>query len=265
MMGFGRLVRGIAFGGAMLLATAGAVAQGLPKLLIVHADSSPPTAEMTASGKFASVATFNANSGTPTLAELLAYDVILAYSNNVPASTSGLGDVLADAVDAGRHVTIATYGLSLPWAITGRMQTPGYNPLVVASNADVSGSLSAVVPTDPIFTGVSLASVVYFHNGNFAHPTLDAGATLLATDGAGINMIARSASGRVIGMNLFPATGYDNNAEFYKLLANVVADNTSGTPPAPPQEIPTLSEWALMAMALFIAGIAGFSLRRQTR
>ena len=265
MMGFGRLVRGIAFGGAMLLATAGATAQGLPKLLIIECGSTAPTAEMTASGKFASVDQFDACSATPTLAALLAYDAILAFSNSPPTNPSGLGDVLADAVDAGRYVTIATYGMSLSWAITGRMQTTGYNPLIVASNADVSGSLAAVVPTDPIFTGVSLASVVYFHNSNFAHPNLDAGATLLATDGAGVNMIARSASGRVMGMNLYPDATIGNNAEFFKLVANVASNNASGTPPAPPQEIPTLSEWALIAMALFVAGIAGFSLRRQTR
>jgi hypothetical protein len=267
MMGFGRLARGIVFGGAMLAAAASAAAQGLPKLVIIFAGSTPPTAEMTASGKFASVDTIDAASATPTLATLLAYDAILAFTNVPPASPSGLGDVLADAVDAGRFVTIGTYGMSLPWAITGRIQTAGYNPLVIATNGAVSGSVTAVVPADPIFAGVSLAAVTYFNNDNFAHATLAPGATLLATDGAGINMIARSASGRVMGMNFYPAGGDygGNNAEFYKLVANVAANSASGTPPAPPQEVPTLSEWALMAMALFVAGIAGFSLRRQTR
>lgn len=247
----------------MLMAAASAMAQGLPKLLIIYAGSVPPTSEMLASGKFASVDSFDADAGTPTLVQLLPYDAILAFSNSTPLDPSGLGDVLADAVDAGRFVTIGTYGISLPWAITGRMQTTGYNPLVIASNADVSGTLSAVVPTDPIFTGVTLAAITYSHNSNFAHPTLDTGATLLATDGAGVNMIARSASGRVMGINLFPdASDSENNAEFYKLVANIASNNAIGRAP---QQIPTLSEWALITMALFVAGIAAFSLRHRTR
>jgi hypothetical protein len=263
MQGLGKLLRGIALGGAMLLFAAGAAAQGLPRLLIIYCGSTPPTTQMVASGKFSSVSSFDACSGTPTLATLLGYDAILAFSDSVPASPSGLGDVLADAVDAGRFVTIATYGMSLPWAITGRMQTATYNPLVVATNDDVSGSLVAAVPTDPIFAGVSLAALTYFHNDNFAHATLAPGATLLATDGAGVNMIARSASGRVMGVNLYPDASFsENNAEFYKLIANIAANNAVA---APPQEIPTLSEWALLAMALFVAGIAGYSLRRQPR
>lgn len=258
MFEFNKLVRDIVFGGAMLLTAVLVSAQGLPKLLIVHADTLPPTAQMTASGKFSTVSTFDAVAGTPTLAQLLAYDVILAYSNQTPANPSGLGDVLADAVDAGRHVTVATYGISLSWEITGRMQTAGYNPLVVGTNGDVSGTLTAVVPTDPIFSGVTLGSLAYFHNSNFAHASLAAGAALLATDGAGINMIARSSNKKVTGLNLFPSAGAAaNNAEFYKLLANIVSNNFVPTP------IPTLSEWGMII--LFVLMVLGTSIviRRQ--
>jgi hypothetical protein len=263
MREFGKWLRGIALGGAMMLVAAGAAAQGLPSLLIIYCGSTPPTTQMMASGKFSSADSFNACAATPTLATLLGYDAILAFSDSVPADPSGLGDVLADAVDGGRFVTIATYGMSLPWAITGRMQTAAYNPLVIAANADVSGSLVAAVPTDPIFAGVSLAAITYFHNSNFAHATLAPGATLLATDGAGVNMIARSASGRVMGVNLYPDASFsENNAEFYKLIANIASNNAVALPP---QEIPTLSQWALIAMGLFVAGIAGVSLRRRPR
>ncbi len=90
-------------------------------------------------------------------------------------------------------------------------------------NADVGGSLSVLVSGDPVFAGVNLGALSYFHNPNFAHPGLAAGATLLATDGAGTNMIARSNSSRVIGLNLYPGTDAGvNNQEFYKLLANAL-------------------------------------------
>jgi hypothetical protein len=253
-----RLIRAVVLGGALLFTAA--AAQALPRLLIVAADSDPPTAQMTASGQFESVAVFDAITGTPTLAQLLQYDVILAYSNSSPQDPVALGNVLADAVDAGRVVTVATYGMSQPWAITGRIQTAGYNPLGIATNGLVSGSLTAVVPTDPIFNGVALGSVSYFFNSNFAHPTLVPGATLLATDGAGINMIARSASGRVTGMNLFPSVETENNAEFFRLVANVVS-SSRGPVSSSSIPIPTLSQWSLILMALSIVGIAACSPR----
>ncbi len=263
MVTIDRLMRAITLGGALLFTAA--AAQALPDLLIVAADSNPPTAEMTASGKFASVAVFDARSGTPTLPQVLQYDVILAYSNSIPLDPIGLGDVLADAVDAGRIVTVATYGMSQPWAITGRVQTAGYNPLGIATTGDVSGSLTAVVPADPIFRGVTLSAVSYFHNSNFAHPTLAPGATLLATDGAGINMIARSASRRVQGMNLFPGSNVGSNAEFFELVANIVS-RSSGAVPSASNPIPTLSEWSLILMALSVVGIAACTPRlRSTR
>jgi len=264
MLNFAKLVRLVLVSGSILFSAVCAIAQGMPKLLIVLADppSSAPVTQMTASGKFSTVDTFDVRSATPTLAQLLAYDVILAYTDYIPANPSGLGDVLADAVDAGRLVTVATYGLSLPWAITGRIQTAAYSPLVIGTTGAVSGSLIAVVPTDPIFTGIALGSVTYSHNGNFAHATLASGATLLATDGAGINMIARSSSGRVIGLNLWPTTmDGANNSEFFKLLANIVANNFT---PAAPASIPTLSEWGMIILSgLMVLGTFVVLRRRQ--
>ena len=41
-------------------------AQAAPNLLIIFSGSTPPVAQMVASGKFGTVTTFNAASGTPT-------------------------------------------------------------------------------------------------------------------------------------------------------------------------------------------------------
>ncbi len=51
-----------------------------------------------------------------------------------------------------------------------------------------------MVPTnaaDPIFTGITPANVTYYTDPASPHPNLAAGATLLATDGAGHNLIAQ--------------------------------------------------------------------------
>jgi hypothetical protein len=188
-------------------------------LIVSSGGTSPPVAEMLARG-FATVDFFDADVGTPTLALLSGYDGVLAYTDTIPFDQIGLGDVLGDYVDGGGQVTMATYAYSDPWAIAGKITTTGYAPLTnLGTNGSVSGNLVAVVPGDPIFDGVNLAALTYFSNANFAHPGLDAGATLLATDGV-FNMIARSANGQVVGLNLFPGVIAGNNGEFYDLLAN---------------------------------------------
>ncbi len=255
------LGRGVAFAAAMLFCVGSATAA--PTLLIIYSGLAPPTAQMMASGLFSTIDTFDASTSNPTQAFVNAHDTILAATNTVPFDGVALGNLLGNAVDAGKHVTVATYALSQPWWISGKMQTHGYSPLVnVNTNGDVSGNLVATVPGDPIFTGVNLSTVTYFHNSNFAHATLDPGATLLATDGAGVNMIARSASGRVVALNLYVDAGEpNNNAEFYTLVARAVA---IGAGTAPSATIPTLSEWALLALAFLLVASAGWTLRRRS-
>jgi len=204
------------------------VVSGVVAVLIVHTDpAGAPQAELLATGRFSRVDLFDATSGTPTLATLQPYAVVLAYTNFTPSDATALGDVLADYVDGGGGLVLSTYAFSTPWSIVGRITTPGYSPLIDAGlNGDISSSLSALVPGDPVFAGVTLGAVSFFHNPNFAHPGLAAGATLLATDDVGTNVIARSNSSRIIGLNLFPGTSGQgdgaNNQEFYKLLANAL-------------------------------------------
>jgi hypothetical protein len=201
----------------------GDIRLALNSVLIVAADYSSPQAQLLASGRFTKVDTFIAVSATPTLQTLSAYDVVLVYTNYQLANPTAVGNVLADYVDGGGRVVLGTYALSSYWGVAGRITTHGYSPLVNGGNGSVSGRIAPTTPVDSLFADINLGVVAYFWNSNFAHPGLDAGATLLATDGAGVNMIARSANGKVMGVNLFPANGYGNNQEYFKLWANILA------------------------------------------
>ncbi|MBV9764339.1 MAG: PEP-CTERM sorting domain-containing protein [Acidobacteriaceae bacterium] len=201
-----------------------------------------------ATGDFSSITIIDTNTSTPTLSQLNGYTDVLAWTNFIPADSTGLGDVLAQYyAGGGHHLTVGTYGFSDPWEIDGQIMTGAYAGLTnVHTNGDVKGTLHAVVPGDPIFSGIDLATLTYFHNNNFAHPGLAAGATLLADDGAGVDMIARSANG-VIDVNLYAGGVSPNDQEFYQLLANTLT--------ASPSAVPEPSTILLLSAGLLTLGI----------
>jgi hypothetical protein len=213
-------------------------------LALLHADTGfAPGAQtkLLATGRFSAVDLFPVNSGLPSLATLSGYDAVLAWTNNVPTDPLSFGNLLADYYDLGsKRLTVATYSMSNPWAITGRVTTGDYVGLTnLGVNGNVSGNLVATGP-DPLFDGIDLGSITYFHNSNFSHPGLASGATLLATDGGGIYMIARSANG-VYWFNLFPGFISGNNDELYELFANSFTATN---------QIPEPSTFALMGIGL---------------
>ena len=52
---------------------------------------------------------------TPTLATLQQYSAVLVYSNCAFNNSAALGDVLADYVDGGGHVVVATFSFWQEW------------------------------------------------------------------------------------------------------------------------------------------------------
>jgi len=199
-------------------------------LALVAADASGyesgVQAALQATGKFTAVDIIDVRTSTPTLTTLGGYTDVLAWTNLFPADSVALGNVLADFYDlGGKHVTIATYALTNPGGIGGRIATGSYTALVdTGTFANPSGSLVATAPSDPVFSGINLNAVTYYHDSGFANAALGTGANLLANDGAGIYLIARSANG-VVNINLYPGFGVgsgtnENNTQFYNLVAN---------------------------------------------
>lgn len=245
-----------------------AAAQAQPSLLIIT-DSCPPETDLESLAVFSAVDTFDHSSGTPTLAELQAYDAVLAYSNDTPLDPVALGDVLADYVDTGRCLALTTYAFSDIWSFEGRIMDPGYSPFQITADADLvslDGSMVAVAPADPIFTGVNLGALTYQSNDNMSDGTLDPGAILLATDGAGVNMVARASSRPITGFNVFAesASCASNNAEMFRLIANSLSNClVVGAPSV--VEVPALSPAGLGGLTALIAAAAAATLSRSRR
>jgi len=253
----------------LLVLGAAAPASAQPSLLIIT-DSCPPVDSLNATGRFSVIDTFDHSGGTPTLPQLLAYDTVLAYSNDTPSDPVALGDVLADYVDAGRCVVLGTYAFSEDWAYAGRIMTPGYSPFQISLDANLSnpsGDWVATDPADPVYAGVNLGALTYWYNGSYAEGLLDPGATLLATDGAGLNMLARAATRPIHGINVYledQECNTENNAELWTMVANALTTACNGYVPPVIQEVPTLSPAGLAALAALVALSAALVLRRRS-
>jgi PEP-CTERM motif len=208
-------------------ATAGQISLG-----VVNSDAGGvPIAQLMATGLFSSVTSIDAQSSTPSLATLNQYQAILAFTNFVPQNGTTLGNVLGQYVAEGNRVTLATYSFSNPWSIGGSIMAGSNATLTnVGINGVVSGHLVAVVPGNPIFNGVNVSSITYYENGNYAHPGLASGATLLATDGAGVDMIALSSNGLVTGINVFPDGNVGNSQGLYQIIGNSLNPQVAATP-----------------------------------
>ena len=109
-----------------------------------------------ASGKFSAVGTFAVASMTPSLAQLSAYDAVFVFSDAPFFSRAGLGDVLADYVDTGRGVVLATFSFSTDYgSLQGRFATGGYYAVtpVVGQTSGPATLGSVLVPSHPVMGG----------------------------------------------------------------------------------------------------------------
>jgi len=152
----------------------GAPKNGCPtRVLMVSAAGSTYTDELVAqqssTGAFAVVAPFNANTGTPTLALLMSYDVALVTSDVSFADPIALGNVIADYYDAGGRVVLVAFATTNAVPIQGRFGdvTQGYmliNPNNgYFSNAESIGQVAE--PQSPLMVGVSSISAWFGTNG----------------------------------------------------------------------------------------------------
>ena len=81
---------------------------------------------------------FDATAGTPTVAQMLAYDCVYTLVNSNYANRTLMGDRLADYVDAGGKVVLGvfcTYNDGVILGLGGRIMTPAYSP-VTSLNQD---------------------------------------------------------------------------------------------------------------------------------
>lgn len=153
----------------------------------------------------------------PALSTLSDLGAVLAWTNSSFSNPDGIGNVLADYVDQGGGVVMATYGFSQTWRISGRIQTTGYSPFLIGTPNTPANRLSLANSNTahPIMAGVPDGP--YFINFNYSTVPLAGGAQLIASDVNGNRVVAVNQSNRVVGISIFPGFG-----DMGRLFANAI-------------------------------------------
>ncbi len=113
-------------------------------------------------GFFSSVTIWDASTTgtTPTLADLTQFDAVLVWSNTTFQNADAFGDVLADYVDGGGGVVVATFATSTATvgrSLGGRFRAGGYE-IIPTQSGNTAGTASLgtiLVPDHPTVAGVT--------------------------------------------------------------------------------------------------------------
>jgi Dockerin type I domain/Kelch motif len=195
------------------------------KVLIVYADTAAPTQlqmEIQAESGVTAVDLFDAQAGTPTLAQLQQYDIVVPYSNFPFADATTLGNNLADYVDGGGIVVqygFSHYGPAQPYGVNGRWVTGNYNPYNYSTNLELNAfTLGTHNAAHPLMAGVTTL------NSNFANiVTLAAGATEVAQNSLSESLVAfRPVSGghTTVGVTAYVGNDATQNGDWGKVIVN---------------------------------------------
>ena len=174
---------GAASGGSAAVESVGGCCTPSFRVLIAYADmGGPPTTlqnQILAEPGVTAVDLFDAFSGTPTLAQLQQYDIVVAFSNTAYSDATAMGNVLADYADTGGIVV----GLNFNWfgstfGLAGRWMTGGYTPFNSPGPTHFTDScLGTYNTTHPLMQGISAGSLCAY----FRHTlTLSPGAVSVA-------------------------------------------------------------------------------------
>ena len=177
------------------------------------------------------VNTYHANTGTPSPETLEYYNSVLVFSNNTFADKTLLGDRLADYVDGGGGVVVMVFANgSASYALAGRWETGGYQPILASSHtAGTPLTLGTIHDaTHPI-----LKTVTSFSGGDNSYHgagALNANADLIAEWSNGQPLIAELPAfvGRVVTLNFYPpssdiaSTYWDAATDGDILMANAL-------------------------------------------
>ncbi|MHA2402604.1 MAG: hypothetical protein ACXADH_06385 [Candidatus Kariarchaeaceae archaeon] len=152
----------------------------------------------------------------PELQELLDFPLIFVWTFETIESPVSIGNILADYIDAGGKIIMASYSFSDPDIdIEGRFIDEKYSPFVKNGSADIEREYDRS-STHEIFQNVARFATTIETNP----VTLDETAKLVASYYDGVPFVA--IKGQVIGMSAYPNPSY-MDGDYSILIANMIS------------------------------------------
>lgn len=162
------------------------------------------------------------NSTLPTLSELLAYDVVLTWTNFDPPAS--FGDLISDYIDAGGAVVVMAFSDSAGWDLGGRYISTHKNLLAPTNYHHVSDSFGTVdIPGHPIMAGVLSLNTNY----HAIQSTTVNGGIVIARYNGGDVLVAVSPVCNLVTLNFFPQFGWSGDGGILMRNALVYASQYS--------------------------------------
>ncbi len=193
-------------------------------------------AEIVIDPRIGSITVIDATAVVPTVAELLAFDAVMTYTDSPYINPVAIGDVLADYVDAGGGVVLSMFAMNEPLIFpnitpTGRFLTDNYYCIERDTGPILSGvsSLGTVhVPGSPVMKGVTSfnGGAGSFRPSTGPHPR----AMRVADWGTGEILVATrdDLAGKRVDLGFFPVSnlqqgnGWDSTTDGNLLIANAL-------------------------------------------
>src|SRR5262245_65768751 len=187
---------------------------------------------------------FDALLGTPALADLKPYNIVVCFSNSAFADPVGMGDVLADYADTGGTVVAFNFDwFGPPFGLDGRWMTGGYSPFNIGPTNFSDSCLGDYDTTHPLMQGIDPGSLCAF----FRHTlTLAPGAVSVAQYQDGEQLCAYQTNNGHTGVGINAYVG-DSAGMWSGLFGRVVVNagrwvgNCQGGGPC------TLQPWQIVA------------------
>ncbi len=193
--------------------------EAIPASVLVVASDDDPVSLRTYLAAFSDITLvdyFDARLATPSLAQLLAYDVVFVFSNFGFLDPVALGDVLADYVDAGGGVVSAEGAFSSGYDLQGRFITGGYSAFIAGAVNVTTVNLGSYVVGHPIMIGVSTLSEFLW-----SAVTLQTGAVWVAEYTNGTPFVATKGN-KVACVNGFFGSGAGYTGDMPLVLHNAI-------------------------------------------
>ena len=195
-----------------------------PDVLLLEADedtvsASPILTLLQAYGDLGAIDMYDAQTATPTLGQLLPYDVVVTWSNYNYANSTAIGNVLADYVNSGGKVvnlnaSMGTHG----WQIQGRFMTENYTAMNGTSAYYNGSCLGSYNPTHPIMSGINDVCDAL----RIADTYLTTGSSPIAYYSDGLLLVAAKNNRTVVSINGFVGSTFQWTGQMPDLLHNAI-------------------------------------------